>query len=182
MAAVELFWHQGFEATGISELTDVMGIGRQSLYGTFGDKRSLFLAALEAYGRFQMEEFRRFLDAPGSPMENLRRLFAHLREEGLKEDFQGCMINNSMAEMAKRDPEVGEFLRAYMARVEALFHRHLEKAEAAGELRPGARPRVLARSVITTLQGLSLLAKMRIPAEMLDDVFSAILEQLETTH
>nr|MDP9479507.1 TetR/AcrR family transcriptional regulator [Actinomycetota bacterium] len=45
--AMELFWLKGYEATSMRDLLEGMGIGRGSFYGTFGDKRSLFLAALD---------------------------------------------------------------------------------------------------------------------------------------
>ena len=44
---MDLFWARGYEATGLRDLLDHMGIGRQSLYDTFGDKRSLFLQAIQ---------------------------------------------------------------------------------------------------------------------------------------
>jgi len=76
-----------------------------------------------------MKECRCFLGATGSPIGKPPAALCGPPEEGLKEEFQRCLTHNSMAEVAKRDPEVGGFLRAYMARVEALFHRHLKKAE-----------------------------------------------------
>ncbi|MCP3997875.1 MAG: TetR/AcrR family transcriptional regulator, partial [bacterium] len=39
-AAHELCWRQGYTVTAIGDLTEQMGIGRQSLYDTFGDKHS----------------------------------------------------------------------------------------------------------------------------------------------
>jgi AcrR family transcriptional regulator len=47
--AVRLFSQQGFAATSTDELMRVMNVGRQSMYDTFGDKRALFLRALEMY-------------------------------------------------------------------------------------------------------------------------------------
>jgi TetR/AcrR family transcriptional regulator, transcriptional repressor for nem operon len=47
--AVRLFSQQGFAATSTDELMRVMAVGRQSMYDTFGDKRELFLRALETY-------------------------------------------------------------------------------------------------------------------------------------
>jgi AcrR family transcriptional regulator len=47
--AIRLFSQQGFAATWTKGLMRAMGIGRQSMYDTFGDKRSLFLTALEMY-------------------------------------------------------------------------------------------------------------------------------------
>lgn len=48
--ALLAFWEHGYEATSVSDLTRVMGIGAPSLYAAFGDKRSLFEEAVRVYG------------------------------------------------------------------------------------------------------------------------------------
>lgn len=50
-AAVHVFWRQGYAATTTSDLVLAMGIGRQSFYDTFGDRRRLYVEALRRYAR-----------------------------------------------------------------------------------------------------------------------------------
>ncbi len=64
--AMDLFWSQGYEATGVADLCDRMGLGRQSLYNTYGDKESLFAEALEHYDRVQLQPMVDALESPGS--------------------------------------------------------------------------------------------------------------------
>ena len=47
--AMQTFWVKGYEATSVSDLTTAMGIGRQSLYNSFGPKHTLFLECLDWY-------------------------------------------------------------------------------------------------------------------------------------
>ena len=47
--AMRVFWERGYEANSIDDLLKATGINRGSLYGTFGDRRSLFLSALDRY-------------------------------------------------------------------------------------------------------------------------------------
>ncbi|OKH17284.1 TetR/AcrR family transcriptional regulator [[Limnothrix rosea] IAM M-220] len=47
--AMALFWEKGYPATGLTELLECMGIKRQSLYNTFGNKHGLFLEAIAHY-------------------------------------------------------------------------------------------------------------------------------------
>lgn len=49
-AAIEVFREHGFEGTSAQMLVEAMGIGRQSLYDTFGDKWQLYRAAVRRYG------------------------------------------------------------------------------------------------------------------------------------
>jgi hypothetical protein len=48
-AAMDLFGRQGYENTSLEALMREMGIARQSLYDTFGDKRALYLKAMAFY-------------------------------------------------------------------------------------------------------------------------------------
>ena len=47
--AMHAFWLRGYEGLSIEDLVQSTGIGRGSLYGTFEDKHSLYLAALDQY-------------------------------------------------------------------------------------------------------------------------------------
>ncbi|NUO43602.1 MAG: helix-turn-helix transcriptional regulator, partial [Streptomyces sp.] len=49
--AILAFWEHGYEATSVSDLTRVMGIGAPSLYAAFGDKRALFEEVVLEYGK-----------------------------------------------------------------------------------------------------------------------------------
>ena len=48
-AAMVVFWQKGFDGASLGDLTKAMGINRPSLYGTFGDKQSLYLRTLDWY-------------------------------------------------------------------------------------------------------------------------------------
>src|SRR5258708_20761681 len=48
-AAIKVFSNHGYEGSSTADLLARMGIARQSLYGAFGDRRRLFLKALDCY-------------------------------------------------------------------------------------------------------------------------------------
>jgi AcrR family transcriptional regulator len=48
-AAMKVFWANGYSGTSLSDLTDVMGINKPSLYAAFGNKEALFVSALNHY-------------------------------------------------------------------------------------------------------------------------------------
>ena len=48
-AAMKVFWANGYSGTSLSDLTDVMGINKPSLYAAFGNKEALFISALDHY-------------------------------------------------------------------------------------------------------------------------------------
>lgn len=161
MRAMELFWSKGYKGTGMSELLKHVGIGRQSLYNAFGNKRSLFLEALRAYKHAMASEMEAMLGAAGSPLENIR---AALRKRVLditddEECFQGCMLGNASTELGTSDPEVSQIILQAMQRVEEAFRRTFEQAVEEGELPAHADPLALARLVMATGQGLMVIAQ-----------------------
>jgi TetR/AcrR family transcriptional repressor of nem operon len=73
-SAMELFWCRGYEATSVRDLLDEMGIGRGSMYDTFGDKRALFLAALDRFEETRVSRANEILGGSASASEGIRRL------------------------------------------------------------------------------------------------------------
>jgi len=94
---MELFWDRGFEATGMAQLVEHVGIGRQSLYNAFGDKHSLFLEALEAYDHAFLQRLFDLLEAPGSPLGNVRRVCKMWEQLAADGEFKGCLYASASA-------------------------------------------------------------------------------------
>src|SRR4051794_11181886 len=49
--AMHVFWRWGYSEASIDRLTEGTGLGRGSLYATFGDKSSLFRQSLQRYAQ-----------------------------------------------------------------------------------------------------------------------------------
>jgi len=158
--AMNLFWERGYEATGISDLLKRTGIGRQSLYDTFGSKREIFLEALNHYFRTRVGPLMAQLRAPGSPRDNLMKAFELAEKSIAGPNFHGCMIGNTTAELTERDPEVQARVRGYLEAMEDAFADVLARGQQVGEFPDTIEPRDLARVFVHTLQGLTLLHKV----------------------
>ncbi|PSB60962.1 TetR/AcrR family transcriptional regulator, partial [filamentous cyanobacterium CCP1] len=96
--AMEVFWARGYEAASLAELLEHMGIGKKSLYDTFGNKRLLFLKALDHYAQTEVKSIRDKLLAPGSPLENLEQVLKHLQQRHSLPGSQGCMLGTNIAD------------------------------------------------------------------------------------
>ena len=161
--ALELFWAQGYEATGMAQLVEHVGIGRQSLYNAFGDKHSLFLEALQAYDRQFLGQLVETLEAPGSPLGNVRRVFEMWKKLVFEGEFKGCLYASASASMGRHDPIVAAALAKAYDRLEEVFVKTFERAREAGEIGPEVDPRDLARLFLNTGQGLAVLGPVRGP-------------------
>jgi TetR/AcrR family transcriptional repressor of nem operon len=178
--AMRLFWTRGYEATSIQHLVDRMGIQRGSLYGTFGDKRALFFAAIDRYDRMVTARLLATLDEPASGKEAIRRFFRLKIELSLERGRpRGCLVTNSAAELASRDRGTATRVGGVLAKIEAAFHRAVVRAQRAGKIDRARNPRALARFLTSSAQGLSVMAKTFPERAVLEDVVKVTLAALE---
>lgn len=158
--ALALFWRRGYEATSMADLVEHLGIGRASLYATFGSKHELYLKALERYVRQCDPDPVELLSQPGPALPAVRALVEHYAEESARDTERlGCMIVNAAAELLPADETVGRFVEANWTRLETALTSALVRARAQGELAPDADPQALARFVLVFIQGLRLVSK-----------------------
>jgi TetR/AcrR family transcriptional repressor of nem operon len=178
--ATEVFWSKGYEATSVQDLVDAMGINRCSLYDTFGDKHSLFLAALDRYGSEVAGKGFEDLAAAEDGAEAIRSLFLNQVESFVADGpIRGCFLANSAAELAARDDAAAERVRRGLARAEGAFRLALGKAEAAGDLAPGRNLDDLARFFVTSMNGLAVVAQAKPGRPLLESTAQIILAALD---
>jgi TetR/AcrR family transcriptional regulator, transcriptional repressor for nem operon len=178
--AMEVFWSRGYEGASIQDLVKHMGINRQSIYDTFGDKHALFLQALDRYQEIQSRKVFAVLERPGSAKKNLRRLFEDTVERSLSaEGRRGCFVGNSMSELASRCEETATRTCNSVAMAEKVFQRALEHGREQGEFPHVRDTRAVARFLYSSLQGLLLMAKATRDRKLLNDVVKVTLSVLD---
>ena len=158
--AMEVFWAHGYEAASLSELLKSMGIGKKSLYDTFGNKHSLFLKALDYYARTTIRDIRDRLNADGSPLTNLKHLLREWQQMHSQSGSCGCMLGTNIADFNTDDEAIANIMRVYLQQAEDAFTTTLKRAQAAGELSSNADPRNIARLLLCTTQGMALLGRV----------------------
>jgi TetR/AcrR family transcriptional repressor of nem operon len=178
--AMEVFWTRGYEGASIEDLVNHMGINRQSIYDTFGDKHALFLLALDRYQEIQSRKVFAVLERPGSAKKNLRQFFEETVARALSaEGRRGCFVGNSMSELAGRCKETATKTCHSVAIAEEIFRRALERGREQGELPHVRDTRAVARFLYSNLQGLLLMAKATRDRKLLNDVVKVTLSVLD---
>lgn len=178
--AMEVFWSRGYNAASIQDLVKHMGINRQSLYDTFGDKHALYLQALDRYGEVEGRRIFELLEQPGSVKKALRQLFVGVVEGSLRGgQRRGCFMGNAMSELAGRCKETAARTCSSMAATEEAFYRTLLRGKKEGELEGVRDPRAVARFLYSSLQGLILMAKATQDRKTLEDVVKVTLSVLD---
>lgn len=178
--ALQIFWHKGYEGTSIQDLVEQMGINRGSLYGTFSDKRALFLAVIQHYDQTVVStvvaEFREARSARGVIEEYLRN--AADRAVADREQ-RGDFLTNSAVEVAPHDPEAEKCLQASLYRIESAFFDALVQARALGEIQTRRDLRDLALFLTSTLQGIRVIARVNPDRRALQAIVDIALASLD---
>ena len=173
--AIELFWTQGYEATGMKDLLHHMQIGRQSLYDTFGDKHNLFVVAIKRYNQRVTQQIVDHLASDGSPLENIRDTLFACACQVSDGKCRGCLITNTLVELASHDEEIASTAVSALHRIESAFAKALKQAVNQGELPAGTNVRSRARYLTTVMQGLSVMGKASTRRAALKDVINVTL-------
>ena len=176
--AMGLFWRNGYEATGLTALTNEMGIGRQSLYNAFGDKHSLFVEAIKHYASRNSQPLIGILHAPGSGVANIRKALEAVVAFTTSGDCCGCLVTNSIVELAPHDDEVAKVVRSALNRVEKAFQDAVNRAVESGEISADTDTRAVARFLNNTLHGMVVMGKASASKAALKDVVEIALSKL----
>jgi len=176
---MQLFWAKGYAATGLTELQQQMGIGRKSLYDTFGNKRQLFIKALQLYSDSVVDRVFGELKKEGSPLGNVRRLMRIVEEHNTAPENKGCLLGVGMAQHSADDVEMAEILRRHVKGIEEALYKTLERAQDAGELDVSTNIRDLARLHMAILQGLNLVGRVEVGPAVPRSIVDAALASLE---
>jgi TetR/AcrR family transcriptional repressor of nem operon len=182
--ALEVFWEKGYEATTVQDLGARMGVHPGSLFGTFGDKRTLFYEALNRFEARVRGILFAVLEEPVPRRAALERLFAvtiELMLDARAAGRRGCFMVNSLMERCPLDPDMDKRAQINLARLEGRLRTTLQEAMAGGEIaeRPEEELRALARSLMANLLAIRLLARVGAEADILHDVARVALRSLD---
>jgi TetR/AcrR family transcriptional repressor of nem operon len=168
--AMAAFWSRGYEATSIDDLVEATGIGRGSLYGTFGDKRQLFLAALDRYWNTVAMEMIAELSDPDARHAVERMFDALIRRASDAKFPRGCLITNTSLECPTCGDEITRKIGERMGQQETAIYQVLRKAQAEGTLSAARDARALARFFLGVAWGINAVNRTVTDPEVLRDM------------
>jgi TetR/AcrR family transcriptional repressor of nem operon len=174
-AAMELFWRKGYEATSMQDLVDHLGVGRGSIYGTFGSKHELYLLALDRYAEQTGDDVLEQFSQGGSALTAVRALVRSFAEHALSDtERKGCLVTNTAVECLPGDVGLTRRVESSLDGLETAIAGALVRARNQGDLAEDKNPRALARFIVTLIQGLKVMAKVPDPRRMRDAVDQAL--------
>lgn len=158
--AMDAFWTHGYANTSPAQLASATGIGKGSLYNTFGSKRELFERALERYNQAGAEAAAEFMSRPGTTRECIGAFLRHLVDSDLAEPTRrGCLAVNTATEFSGRDPEIIRAVRGIQVRTMATLAGRIDQGRRDGDVARETDPQAAAEFLMNTIVGLRVLAK-----------------------
>ena len=178
--AMMLFWERGYQATTLDDLQQALGIGRGSLYGVFGSKEGLFVRAFGRYREQYTVPTVQALEADGSAVAAIRDFFGRLVLRYTNPATpRGCLVTTTVMECAGHGGTVEQMLTGSISNGEEALHRTLLRARGQGELRDSTDLRALARFLVTTGQGMALIARVTGSRSVVEDVAKTAMSVLQ---
>lgn len=177
--AINVFWAQGFAATTTDDLRDAMGIGRQSFYNTFGDKRQVYLEALRAYQRRSTSEHLARLTTPESPIAGIRDLLVGVVSEDDARRALGCMGIGSVIEFGTGDGELVEMRDKVGLVIGSRLVERIRDGQARGELDASLDPLKTAAYLQVAMSGLQTAARAGAGASELHRIANFTVDRLK---
>lgn len=192
--ALDLFWSNGYEASSISKLLEVMSLNRGSLYATFQDKHGLFQAVMAHYVEGLSGLITETLVDIEDPHCAVQTFFYRAfliptprgdtySDTAVPADTNanvanGCLLFNAICELSNTMPEVAEEAGNYLMSVRDLFIRRLIQAEELGLLRQPNDVGASADTLFGMLAGCRTLCKMGFDSSSIKGVINVTLNGL----
>lgn len=178
-AAVACFWRRGYAATSVQDLIGGTGVGAASLYNAFGDKRSLFLQALDFYLDHNLRERIARLSKLPSPAAAISAFFAESIARSLADpEHRGCLLVNTALEVTPQEPALRQKVSEEFERMRNFFRDRLVAAQASGEI-PAAGPvEDNASQLLALVLGVRVLARTAPDLQLLESVVRPALASL----
>ena len=171
---MKVFWEKGYEATSMQDLVKASGLLKGSLYGAFGDKHALYMAALKHYDRTRIQAGIDMLAGEGSLRQKISRLFDGVIESTKKGIFAGgCLLCNASLEMAAVDKQVKAEVKTTIRRLKAAIMDALSE-----KIDNEEKCASLAAFIVSAYFGARVLAKGGAPAAMIGDTRDHCLQLL----
>ena len=174
--AMYLFTLKGYAGTSMQDLVVGMGISRQSIYDTFGNKAELFRQALEKYGSMNQIHFSTVLSSPQADMDTIRDRFDLLIRDATQDtEHKGCMLVNCIVEMHLLDDKASSRVSYFHGLWAEAFLNALNNAATKGQIRAEFANENMSHLLATLTSGLLIDAKAGTSAKTLSAVVDITL-------
>ncbi|GAA4584944.1 TetR/AcrR family transcriptional regulator [Planotetraspora phitsanulokensis] len=170
-----MFWEHGYEGTSLAQLTAAMGVGRSSMYATFGSKDELFRQVLDRYYRGDAAYTVAALEEP--TVRDVAREYLHRNVDAITSPShpQGCLVVGSALRCGPENSAIAADLAERRRMTTQLLQDRFEQGHRDGDTSVGLAPAELAQYISTISEGLSVRAATGVRREELHAIVDIAL-------
>jgi TetR/AcrR family transcriptional repressor of nem operon len=149
VAARNLFWKKGYNATSINDLVDAMKINRSSIYLTYGNKHDLFIKSLGNYMQKKDRQYREAAAKSHDPLQSVKNIITSVCNSAIEDN--NCLFTNSVFELAGSDKEISKLIKNQTRVAAAIFESLLQQAKENGTYISDKTPAEMALFLVSGL-------------------------------
>lgn len=159
--AMETFWVNGFAATSLDDLSTATGMNRPSLYAAFGDKKAIYLKALEMFAGSLRAALRNIEETAPPLPRALKGFYDGAIDIYLSGEHgaRGCYIACTAPAEAVRDNDIRAALREVLKQTDSGLERLFSRAREKGEIAKDADTTSHAQIAASVLHSIALRAR-----------------------
>jgi len=154
-AAIGVFREHGYEGSSAQMLIDAMGIGRQSLYDTFGDKWQLYRSAVDRYGAGEYLAHLGALRSGARAIDGIRAMLKRV----VKTANLPCLGVGSTCEFGVSRAELAEIRARHGRAIRASISARVRNAQQEGDIPASLDPEASAEFIIANIAGIRIAAR-----------------------
>lgn len=126
-SAFDIFYKNGFHATGVDAIIDGTGISKRTLYKHFLSKEGLIIATLNYYHETRYKEIAHYLEktTAENPVDKVLMIFDLLIELVDAGNLDGCFAMNAKTEYAHKAAEIEAACDMHINKLEMLVEKYL---------------------------------------------------------
>lgn len=178
--AIRLFWQKGYNGTSMQDLVDALGISRSSLYDTFGDKRKLYLKALESYKQTEAANRAKIFDKSIPARTAIRHLLDFIILDQISDkQHKGCFLINCAVETSPKDKQVNAILCENDREIENALHEVIQRGQNSGEITGRYDAKTIARFIFNNIVGMRVSGKLATDKSMFEDTIQLTMSVLD---
>lgn len=177
--AMQVFWRSGYTDTSMEDIVSETGVSRYGLYGTFGGKMDLLLAAMRHYKEMMNDLVWADMMKPDAGLAEIVGLWQKL--DSLSEVLgtgDGCLIVTLAAEVAPHEPKVAAEIKRIDKEHSDLFARAIRNGQKSGDIPSDLDAGGAARMMMTLIYGGALMLRAGGGEAALDGVIETALRIL----
>jgi TetR/AcrR family transcriptional regulator, transcriptional repressor for nem operon len=155
----DVFVERGYEGASLSQLEAACGLGKQSLYNTFGDKKAMYLSAVDCAAA-RWAGVHTMMRAAPDGLTALQRFFEQLTQDCASGDVQrqSCIVSAGLMD-GIADADIQSNLLSKWQATHAMLQEAVSRGQGDGSIASRAKAQDLADHLMATMSGLRVMAR-----------------------